>query len=112
MDYLLYAFSVPPSLALAAMTAAILFGDKRWCSQILIAIDQLYNAVLKGWADETISSRAWRRRTKSRTWRGAQVAIDWVFEHVFRDPNHCEQSFASERLRLQMPPELREGGAL
>ena len=28
--------------------------------QILIAIDQLANAVIGGWADETLSSRAWR----------------------------------------------------
>ena len=28
--------------------------------QILIAVDQLANAVIGGWADETLSSRAWR----------------------------------------------------
>lgn len=28
--------------------------------QIMIAIDQLANALLGGWSDETISSRCWR----------------------------------------------------
>lgn len=28
--------------------------------QILIAIDQLANAVIGGWADETLSAAAWR----------------------------------------------------
>lgn len=28
--------------------------------RLLIAVDQLLNAVLGGWPDETLSSRAWR----------------------------------------------------
>jgi len=33
--------------------------------QILIAVDQLANAVIGGWADETLSSRAWGREQKA-----------------------------------------------
>ena len=33
--------------------------------QILIAIGQLANTVIGGWADETLSSRAWRQAGKT-----------------------------------------------
>lgn len=67
--------------------------------QILIAIDQLANAVIGGWADETLSSRAWREnRTRLIT------VINCLF---FWEGNHCEESYISERKRLQLPPEFR-----
>ena len=50
--------------------------------QILIAIDQLANAMIGGWADETLSSRAWREN------RMRLVAfIDCLF---FWEKNHCK----------------------
>ena len=67
--------------------------------QILIAIDQLANAVIGGWADETLSSRAWREDR-----RRLVVVIDFLF---FWEGNHCEASYISERQRLQLPPEFR-----
>ena len=67
--------------------------------QILIAIDQLANAATGGWADETLSSRAWREK------RTRLVAfIDRLF---FWEKNHCEASYISERERLHLPPEFR-----
>lgn len=67
--------------------------------QILIAIDQLANAVIGGWADETLSSRAWREER-----RRLVVFIDCLF---FWEENHCEASYISERERMQLPPEFR-----
>ena len=67
--------------------------------QILIAIDQLANAVIGGWADETLSSRAWREDR-----RRLVVVIDFLF---FWEDNHCEASYINERQRLQLPPEFR-----
>jgi hypothetical protein len=69
--------------------------------QILIALDQLVNTVLGGWADETLSSRAWRLRFKT-PW--IYKTIDSVF---FWDTNHCEKSYVSERERRQLPPQFR-----
>lgn len=74
--------------------------------QVLIAIDQLVNVLCfwlpgGGWADESLSSRAWRIRD---THPRLRKAIDTLF---FWDSNHCEASFESERKRLQSPPELR-----
>lgn len=67
--------------------------------QILIAVDQLANAVLGGWADETLSSRAWRENR-----RCLVAIIDGLF---FWKKRHCEASYISERQRLQLPPEFR-----
>ena len=66
--------------------------------QVLIAFDQLVNTLLGGWADETLSSRAHRTSPKI-----AKV-IDTLF---WFDKDHCEVSYWSEKLRAQMPPELR-----
>lgn len=72
--------------------------------QVLLAIDQLFNAILGGWADESISSRSWRCRFDSAFWAVMNVLIDTLF---FWQPNHCMQAYESERLRLQEPPEFR-----
>jgi hypothetical protein len=74
--------------------------------QVLIGLDQLLNTMLGGWADETVSSRAWRLHQAYRAWAVARRAIDAVF--WYWQPNHCQASFESERLRLQIPPELRQ----
>lgn len=70
--------------------------------QILISIDQLINSILGGWADETLSSRAWRLRFKKPF---LYKSIDKLF---FWDINHCQKSYDSERFRRQLPPEFRE----
>lgn len=70
---------------------------------VLIALDQLANALLNGWPDETLSSRAWRwEQNGIRSW--PRRTIDMLF---FFDPDHCRESFESERTGRQQPPELR-----
>lgn len=69
--------------------------------QVLIAFDQLVNAVFGGWADESLSSRAWRTRDQHPY---LYRVIDAIF---FWDVNHCEESYQSERDRIHLPPELR-----
>lgn len=39
-------------------------GEAGSMKQILIAIGQLANTVIGGWADETLSSRAWREERR------------------------------------------------
>ena len=69
--------------------------------QVLIALDQLGNALLGGYADETISARAWRNREK----RPQLVRfINWLFN----DPKHCEDSYESELRMMQLPAEYRK----
>lgn len=75
-----------------------------WCKQLLIAFDQLLNAFFGGWADETLSSRCWRwEKNGKRGW--PRKLVDRL---LFLDRNHCEESYKSELLRLQCPPELRK----
>ena len=62
--------------------------------QILIALDQLANALLGGMADETISARVHRRG-----WLWLERAIDWLM----REPGHCRQAYTSELLRKHLP---------
>lgn len=71
--------------------------------KLLIAADQLLNALLAGWPDETLSSRAYRwEQNGVRKW--PRKAIDTLF---FWEKNHCWESYRSEWERRQMPPELR-----
>lgn len=66
--------------------------------QVLVAADQLMNAFLGGWADESLSSRAYRT--------GARWAVAAV-NALFLDRDHCRQAYYSERTGRQLPPELR-----
>jgi hypothetical protein len=74
--------------------------------QFLIAIDQVANTVVWikgdgfGYADETLSARAWRLRAQSKAWR----RIDAIF---FWDADHCRSSYESELARKHLPPEYR-----
>ena len=69
-----------------------------WCKQTLVAIDQFANALSGGWADETLSSRLWRKRERP-GWKQARAALDFI--------DHCRASYESEVRRLQCPPEMR-----
>lgn len=72
--------------------------------QVLIAIDQFANTLLGGWADETLSARAWRCRNKDWAWRIMHRVIDTLF---FFQPQHCYSAYVSEQQRTQAPPEER-----
>ena len=55
--------------------------------QFLIALDQLFNTLIGGMADETISARAHRRQ-----WKKTEAFINWLF----RDDLHCARAYISE----------------
>lgn len=76
----------------------------RRLDQIPIAIDQLVNTICGGWADETISSVAWRKRQEGKWWAILRRVIDTLF---FWQENHCRTAYESEKNRRQLPPELR-----
>ena len=78
-------------------------GEYGYGKCIAIAVDQLVNAILGGWSDETLSSSAFRMdRDGVRSW--PRKLIDALF---FWQDEHCRNSYESERLRRQLPPELR-----
>ena len=69
-----------------------------WLKQVAVAVDQLVNAALGGWADETLSSRAYRTNPK------LEKVINTLF---WFDKDHCYESYVSEQIRNQFPPEVR-----
>ena len=72
--------------------------------EILVAVDQLANAILGGYADETISARCWRRRAVQ-PYTLLRPVIDGLF---FWQRDHCRQAYESEQLRSQLPAEYRQ----
>ena len=71
--------------------------------QILVALDQLVNTMIGGYADETLSSRAHRRRLRGKG------GCAWVIDHIFFwQDEHCKASYESELERAQLPVEFRE----
>jgi hypothetical protein len=76
-----------------------------YLKQNLIAVDQLANTILGGYADETLSSRAYRTEAKGRIMgRILRPVIDALF---FFDKDHCYNSYLSELNRSQFPSELK-----
>lgn len=65
----------------------IVTGLKYWGLNVLIAIDQLGNALFLGAPDETISSRAGKARERGELW-GCYLCkvLDWI------DTRHCERT--------------------
>ena len=73
---------------------------KFWLLQILISIDQFFNTICGGYADETLSSRAHRmREKKQRYWGWTANAIDKLF---FWQKDHCKEAWLSEVKRKQL----------
>lgn len=75
----------------------------QYFKNLLIAIDQLINALFGGYCDETMSSRAWRWYEKGiKKW--PCILIDHLF---FWESCHCYESYLSELERKQLPPDFR-----
>lgn len=89
---------------------------RHWFYQLFIAVDQLLNILvtpLQGgaWADETLSSRAYRMDREGKLWgRFWRPVIDWLFGWQTLPEGasgHCHAAYLKEGLRIHVPPELR-----
>ena len=68
--------------------------------KVLIAVDQLANAVIGGHPDETLSAAAHRRHLEGNSgWRNF---INRIF---FWQEDHCKDAYESEKSRRQLPKE-------
>lgn len=75
----------------------------QYIKNVLIAIDQLFNAVIGGYCDESLSSRAYRWDNDGvRSW--PKKVINALF---FWQKDHCLSAYTNEREGRQLPPELR-----
>lgn len=71
--------------------------------QVLIAIDQLANTLIGGFADETVSARVYRHYIKGE-YKWAYKLINALF---WWQDDHCKEAYESEMNRTQLPPEFR-----
>ena len=94
----------------------------RWIHQVAVALDQVANAVLGGYADETLSARMHRggsaddaRGVRGRWWY-ARAVVDWLFvpqdwlvrrRGEWTGARHCERAYHAELQRLQYPHPYR-----
>jgi hypothetical protein len=81
---------------------------RHWLLQVLIAFDQLVNALLNGWADESLSSRAWRMWLKDKPFgKLFRPVIDALFIWQSGKMDHCHRAYDHELQRYNFPPEMR-----
>lgn len=70
----------------------------RWCFNLSVAWDQLLNALLLGYPDETISSRAGKgRRAGKWYWKLVADILDFI------DKNHAEDAIEDDEGRPTPP---------
>lgn len=79
---------------------------KSWLYHVLVALDQLANAVLLGAADETLSARAWRAYVQRKPFglifrplidtAALVLTLGW-------DKHHCRTAYESELKRKHLP---------
>jgi hypothetical protein len=59
--------------------------SRSWGHEVFVAVDQLINAILGGWSDESISARSFRLGSRASRldqwdqWRVMWVLVDFLF---------------------------------
>ena len=69
---------------------------KRYSYHVVIAIDQLFNALTGGAADETLSSRTYRGAILAKQPKKRWRVLYRVINGLFFDRNHCKTAYESE----------------
>lgn len=83
---------------------------KHWITQVVIALDQVLNAILGGYADETLSSCSYRMwRDGKRSGRLMPVIDKFFFWEKYPPEvvGHCHSAYLSELARQGLPPSMR-----
>lgn len=79
----------------------------RYLLNILIAIDQMMNALIGGAPDETLSASAYLGEREDKILaKIARPIIDFLFRPFEKE--HCKKAFHAERLGLQLPEAYRD----
>lgn len=73
--------------------------------QLAIALDQLVNTLLGGYADETLSARCYRLSDRYWYAKVCRFVLDLVLSPRRRD--HCLVSYQNEVARRQLPPDYQ-----
>ncbi|MEY8873300.1 DNA helicase UvrD [Haemophilus sp. SZY H52] len=69
---------------------------KRYGYHVVIAIDQLFNAIIGGAADETLSSRTYRGAVLAEQPKKRWRVLYRLINGLFFDRNHCKTAYESE----------------
>lgn len=79
-------------------------GDEyRWHIEVLMALDCLANALLRGWHHETLSSRSWRAWVWGKPFgRIARPVIDLLFIWQSWRMDHCQRHYDLEVARAEL----------
>ena len=98
------------------LRSSSMFAPRHWFIQLTIALNQLANVLITpfssgAWADETMSSRAWRMWVQGKPFgRIFRPLIDGLFFWQRVPPEfhgHCHWTYERERQKYQQPPEMR-----
>lgn len=81
---------------------------KRYGYHVIIAIDQLFNALTGGAADETLSSRTYRGAILAENSKKRWQVLYRVINGIFFDRNHCKTAYESEVSGKQHDERFRE----
>ncbi|MEN1835478.1 hypothetical protein AAIM60_21600 [Pseudomonas lijiangensis] len=80
------------------------YGRRKYWLSLLIAADQFINALLWGYIDETLSSRAYRCRNRKWRWAIAEKVINALFWRDRQgDLRHCQIAYYAELAREHLP---------
>lgn len=78
----------------------------RYLLNVLIALDQLVNALVGGYPDETISASCWIGERQGKIIPSImRPVVDLIFRPF--GPDHCRLAYESEVNRLQLPNTYR-----
>ncbi len=85
-------------------------GDEHhWGVEIALAVDQLANALLRGWHHETLSSRSWRAWVNGLIFgRISKPVIDALFAWQRHPDGHCHHHYDAEVARAELIVEARK----
>lgn len=73
-----------------------------WRIEVLMALDCLANALLRGWHHETLSSRSWRAWVQGRLFgRISRPVIDVLFAWQRHPEGHCKAHYEAEVTRAE-----------
>ena len=81
---------------------------KRYGYHVIIALDQLFNALTGGAADETLSSRTYRSAILADKPKKRWCVLYRLINGLFFDANHCKASYESELSGKQHDERFRE----
>ena len=68
--------------------------------RVLVAVDQVANAILGGQSDETISAKTYRMARKTNEWKW--IKLEKIINNLMGSATHCHDAYQAEVDRTQI----------